>query len=114
MELLTTDKQWYDQETVEKAAPNVRDLSEDPMAGRLDHVVKVFGRQRIERRLSEHAVAARSDAETFEGSGSHGLAMLRRRDEALLWAMLDELERTEYPAGSMPIFAPPQLREQVP
>lgn len=61
------------------------------MPSLFDHIVKTFGEDAIERRLSEHVETARSDATAFMGAGSHGLGMLRRRDEALLQAMCEEL-----------------------
>lgn len=63
-----------------------------PLPSGIDHIVKTFGRDTLERRLSQHAVAAQSDAMAFETGESYGLAMLRRRDETLLVTMREEVK----------------------
>ena len=64
---------------------------EAKMAIRVDHIRKTFGPDDLERRLSQHAVVAKSDAIAFMTAGSYGLAMLRRRDEVLLRTMHEEV-----------------------
>ena len=64
---------------------------EAKMAIRVDHIRETFGPDDLERRLSQHAVVAKSDAIAFMAAGSYGLAMLRRRDEVLLRTMHEEV-----------------------
>lgn len=71
------------------------------MSSRIDHILETFGRDGLERRLSQHAVAAQCDAMALEAAKSHGLAMLRRRDEALLRTMGEEVAGLGVPEAAL-------------
>ena len=79
------------------AVPKLDSFKEVLMPSGINEIVETFGPDALERRLSEHAVAAQNDAKALKASASHGLAMLRLRDETLLRAMHDELGRATNP-----------------
>lgn len=84
--MFTYDNLWYvkKNKTFDEAVLELGTLSEMHRSSRIDQILKTFGQDDLERRLSQHAVAAQSDAMALKAARSHGLAMLRRRDEALL------------------------------